>query len=390
MMMADRLFFAAMVFIPLFITVTAGYALRYEKLDTVPVAAVDEDGSGYSGLLLERLSGKYGISVNVTDRENALAMLKNNEVEQAFIIRRRFESAVKAGENCGLIELYSSPSSYSVGFVREVVAAEAMRLITANMAANNVLDKYDEMGIEKESGFKDEIYAYADALWEPKPLLTVDYRELAAGVAEPAPQTSFPAFSASSAGLIVAFIMFYTLFAAGWLIEERLNGTIKRLGAAKGAVAVSFQGSVLALLLAGILQIVIFTTVLKIFFGVILFSGLLSYMVLLAYLLSVIAVGMFLSSVLKTQAQLQAGAPVLALMTGFAGGCFWNFVEMPERIRDLSLLTPQGWALKALNGLVSNPADLSFAIVPLTVLFMVSLILLPVSYIIIHIQLRQG
>jgi hypothetical protein len=98
---------------------------------------------------------------------------------------------------------------------------------------------------------------------------------------------------------------------------------------------------------------------------------------------------MFLSSVLKTQTQLQAGAPIVALLTGFAGGCFWNFIEMPERIRFLSLLTPQGWTLSAVNALMLDPGSISAAAVPLLVLFSVSLVLLPASYVIINTQLRR-
>jgi len=135
---------------------------------------------------------------------------------------------------------------------------------------------------------------------------------------------------------------------------------------------------------------VMFGAILKLFFGIVLFNGVLSYIALLSYLLAVVAISMFLSSILKTQAQLQAGAPVIALLTGFMGGCFWNFVEMPERIRLLSLLTPQGWALNALNGLLLDPSDASAMMLPVMVLLGASLILLPASYVIIRMQLRKG
>jgi ABC-type multidrug transport system permease subunit len=121
----------------------------------------------------------------------------------------------------------------------------------------------------------------------------------------------------------------------------------------------------------------------------VLFNGVLSYAALLSYLLAVVAISMFLSSVLKTQAQLQAGAPVIALLTGFMGGCFWNFIEMPERIKMLSLLTPQGWALSALNGLLLDPADTSAVLLPATVLLAASMVLLPASYVIIRMQMRK-
>jgi len=389
-MLCDKLLFAAMILIPLMITVAAGYSFRYEKLDVIPVAIVDEDASAYSSLLLERLSGKEGLKLITTDRDTAAALLEDSEAEQVFIIKKGFEEAIREGVSDGLIELVSSPSSYSASYTSEVVAGEVMRILTANMAANNVTEQYEKLGIVKESGFWDEVYGYADALWEPEPLMTIEYKELKAGMVERVSQTTLPAASALSAGLIVAFINFYMLFAGGWLIEERVNGTVKRLGVGTGAVALSFQGSILALFTAGILQITMFTAVLRLLFGISLFNSPLSWLVLAAYLLSVIAISMFLSSVLKTQAQLQVGAPVLALMTGFAGGCFWNYVEMPKGVQVLSLFTPQGWALKALNRLLTDPASMSCTWMPLLVLFSISLILLPASYMIINMQIRRG
>lgn len=390
MMLADKLFFAAMIIIPMLITVAAGYALRYEKLNTIPIAIVDEDMSGSSRLLADRLEGKEGISLILADRDEAGKMLENSQVEQVYIIKPGFGEALERGESDGLIEMYSSPSSYSAGFVREVVAGEAFRLIMNNLAANSVTSKYDELGIDKGSSFRDEVIAYSDSFWEPEPLMTIDYRELRATAAEAVDRVSMPAATASSAGLITAFIMFFMLFGIGWLVEERTNGTIKRLSAGRGAVAVSFGGSILALFAAGVLQIAMFGMILRLLFGIVLFNGILSYIALLSYLLAVVAISMFLSSILKTQAQLQAGAPVIALLTGFVGGCFWNFVEMPERIRLLSLLTPQGWALDALNGLLLDPSDTSVMMLPVLVLLGASLILLPASYVMIRMQLRKG
>lgn len=389
MMMGDRLFFAAMVIIPLLITVAAGYALRYEKLDVIVVAAVDEDVSGYSGLLLERLSEKEGIRLTVTERKSALDMLDGGKAEQMIIIRKGFEDAVKRGGSKGLIELFSAPSSYSADFTREITAGETMRLVTANMAASSVEAQYGRLGIKQGGSFREEVISYAEAFWKPRPLMTIDYRELKAGVVTKPEHPELPVSSAASAGLVTVFIMFYVLFGSGWLIEERMNGTIKRLGAGTGALAASFWGGVLALFAAGMLQILLFSAVQKIFFGVALFSGLLSYLVLISYLFAVIAASMFLSSVLKTQAQLQAGAPVLALFTGFVGGCFWNFASMPEKVAKLALVTPQGWALRGINNLLADPSDLAGALLPISVLFLIALILMPSSYIIINMQMKR-
>lgn len=384
------MFFVAMIFIPLLIMVVSGYALRYGKLGTIPVAAVDEDRSEYSRLLLDRLSSKDGIEMYITDREKGMELLEDNGVEQVFVIREGFGGAVQKGESEGLIDLTGSPYSYSADYVQEIVAAEVIRLVMANSAANNVAAQYGGLGADKGSGIRDEAARYADSLWEPEPLMTVEYKELNADSVTAEAHSAVPGSGASSAGLITAFIMFYMLFGSGWLVEERVNGMVKRLGAGRGAVAASFRGSILSMASAGLLQIFLFYIIQKVFFGIALFTGAMDFLVLLSYLFAVIAISLFLSTILKTPAQLQAGAPILALLTGFAGGCFWNFIDMPQSIDRISLLTPQGWALRGINALLQNPLDYTAALLPLFVLLSTALILLFVSYMILNMQLRRG
>lgn len=389
-MIGDRLFFAAMILLPLFITIATGYALRYEKLNMIPVAVVDEDQSGYSALLLERISIKEGLAVKPADREEAVRMLEGNNVEQVFIIKEGFEERIKSGDKKELIDVVASPSSYSSEYTSEVIAGEVIRLVTGNLAAGWVADEYGKLGIDADEDLGNEIIAYNDSLWEPEPPMTIVYKEQRGGGINTVERSSLPAAAATSTGVIVAFIMFYILFSSGWLVEERTNGTVKRLAVGPHALLLSYAGSVFALLVAGMFQIVLFSVIDKILFDVELFPGAYSYLLFLAYILAVISISLFLSSVLKTQAQLQAGAPVLALITGFAGGCFWNFVEMPERIRLLSMFTPQGWILAGIKSLLADPRDPAPVIIPLMVLLLIALILLPSSYIIIKRALKNN
>ncbi len=389
-MMGDRLFFAAMILLPLFITIATGYALRYEKLNMIPVAVVDEDHSGYSALLLERIGSKEGLDVKSVERDEAAGMLEGNKVEQVFIIKSGFEKRIKGGDKKELIDVVSSPSSYSSEFTSEVIAGEVIRLITGNMAAGWIADQYGKLGIKAEDSLTDEILAYNDSLWEPKPPMTIVYKEQQGSGIKTVERSTMPVAVATSTGVIVAFIMFYILFSSGWLVEERANGTVKRLAVGPHALLHSYAGSILALLAAGMFQVILFSVIDKLLFTVELFPGIYSYLLFFAYLLAVISISLFLSSVLKTQAQLQATAPVLALITGFAGGCFWNFVEMPERIRLLSMFTPQGWMLKGIKSLRTDPSDLVPVMTPLMVLFVIALILLPSSYIIIKRTLKSS
>jgi len=389
MMLSDRLFFAAMVIIPLLITIASGYALRYEKSNVIPIAIVDEDNSGYSRTLVDRLAEKEGFKIESATGEKALEMLKGSKVEEVFIIKKGFEGKIVNGENQGIIDLIKSPSSFSADFVSEVVAGEVIRFITGNMAADWVVGQYEKNGKPVSDTLADEVISYTDMQWDPKPLMTINYQEMEGGAAKEVQRVYIPAATATSAGIIVVFIMFFVLFSSGWLIEERRNGTLKRLISGPDALIYSFFGNIFALIISGMLQVALFSVIDKLLFDVDIFTGILSYLVFFAYLLSVISISLFLSSILKTPAQLQAGAPVFVLLTGFAGGCFWNFVEVSDRLKVLSKLTPQGWALEGINRLLLYPGSLSVIALPVTVLLGISLILIPLSYIIIEKQVAK-
>ena len=389
MMLSDRLFFAAMVIIPIFITIATGYALRYEKMNVIPVAIVDEDGTNYSRTLIERLQKKEGLRIEPVERIKAMEMLKDNKVESVFIIKEGFEGKISDGDNEGIIETVKSPSSFSTEFISEVVAGEVMRFISGNMAADWVEKEYKRLKKPIGHILRNEVMMDVDSQWEPKPLMTVDYKEMEGDSVIEVKRASLPAATATSAGIIVVFMMFYVLFSSGWLIEERRNGTLKRLVSGPDALGYSFAASVCALAVSGIFQAAVFSLIDKLAFGVDLFPGAWSYVVFGAYLLSVISISLFLSSVLKTPAQLQAGAPVFALLTGFAGGCFWNFVEVAKELRLIAMLTPQGWALEGINRLLLDPGDINSILLPAAVLLSISLVLLPLSYVIIQIQVRN-
>lgn len=386
LLLKDRMLLAAMVIIPLIIAAASGSALRHEKQNTIPLTISDEDSTDYSKTLISRLLKKEGLKIEITSRENSLKLLENNKAEAAIIIAKGFEEKIRSGTHTGIIEMAKAPSSISTEFIKEVVADEVVRFTSAQTAADWVFAQYKKMGLPVRPDFKEEVIKDVDSHWQPKPLMTVDYKEIGSDNVIEVDKAKVPAASASSAGLLVIFIMFYLLFCSGWLVEEKRNGTLKRLTAGSNALGIYFAGNILALMTAGIAQVILLSAIENCISGVTIFPGIWAYLLLFIYILCVISIGLFLSAILKTPSQLQAVAPLFALFTGFAGGCFFNTVEISEGMRKISLATPEGWVLEGINKLFAGPQDLSSIAVPALILLIISLILLPISYIIIRVN----
>ncbi len=184
--------------------------------------------------------------------------------------------------------------------------------------------------------------------------------------------------------------MFYILFGSSWLIEERINGTLKRLVSMHNGLEVTFLANILALFIGGIAQIAVFAGLQKIFFNIDLFTHVWLFIIICFYLLAVISITFLLSSILNTPARLQAGAPVFALLTSFMGGCFWNFVDISNQMKLVSMFTIQGIALYGINNILINNISQNTLIVPILLLLGVIIILLSVSFLIVNKRIQSS
>jgi ABC-2 type transport system permease protein len=386
MMLSDKMLFSAMIIIPLLITFATGYALRYEKSSTVNISIVDEDNTTSSKELVLRMKKNEGINIKTYSREKALSMLEGNQLEAVFIIKEGYEENILTGQNSELIDMAKAPLSISSEYIKVIMSGYVMRRIAENEAVQQVSKLYRESRVPLNENIKKEISDYYNSQWEPKPLMTVNYMEMEKNVETIVKSVSLPPSTATGVGLIVIFIMFYILFGSSWLIEERLNGTIKRLVSGQSALGYSFAGSILALFFSAVFQVILFSAFMRFVFNIILFFSIWSYIIMAIYIFAVISISMLLSSILKTPQQLQATAPVFALLTGFAGGCFWNFVDLSKQARQLSVLTPEGWVLRGINRLLTGSGLNSEVMLSIGVLAAITLVLLPVSYLIIKRQ----
>lgn len=375
---SDKLFILAMIAIPVLLSLISGYAQRREKLGYIPIALVDEDNTIGSNLLCERLMQKEGLKVYKDERKKAMARLNDDSIEAAVIVEKNFESSLKSGSYSEVITLIKSPSTYSAELLKEIISIEALRIHTGDFTYNWIKDSAEKSGIDPSSIDRNDIISRVEEYLEPNPIMTISYEEVKA-----APNGSetiiIPSFTAASLGLLVFFIMLGLLFGSGWLCEEKANGTFQRVYSVKGAIIPLFMGNLSALCIMGLLQTFVFVAVQKILFDVVIFKSVYSWIVIFAFILSAASVSMLLASFFETQNQLQAVAPVFALITGLMGGCLWNLLGVPKSLLTMALLTPQGWALKALTELYAIP-DFRIALPALLTLTGITLVFSGIAY----------
>jgi len=190
--------------------------------------------------------------------------------------------------------------------------------------------------------------------------LEVSYEVIAAEPPEAGGIINYPPVVASSLGLLVLFLLFGTLFGAGWLVEDRRNGTLARLISARGVSASWFLGNWTSLFTVGLFLAIMLVGGSVLLTGIPPFSGLPAWLLIVAYLACLASLGMALSTLFQTAARLQAATPAIAILSGFAGGCLWNQMGTVGSLPYIALATPQGWILQALGALYANSSDMGW------------------------------
>jgi len=153
----------------------------------------------------------------------------------------------------------------------------------------------------------------------------------------------------------------YTIYGLFWIVsllahsvlEEKREGTFRRLQVAPMKRAVMLAGKMLPYYLINLIQLTVMLGASRLLFGMGLGhspAGLVA--VSLAAAATATGMGVLVAALVRTEAQ-AGGLTVLLLLTMSAlGGCFVPRFIMPGWLKTLGLITPHAWALEAYQDLL--------------------------------------
>ncbi len=376
---SDSRFFIAMIFIPLMISAMMGNALNRQSENEMELAVIDFDQTELSRNLIIALENKASIHTRTMSMKKAKKAVEDNQIEAAIIIPEHYEEKLLLGNIKGILQIDLAVSADSRGFLSEMIAGEVFRQSGQVFAKNTVIDVLEKSDFLIPENLEPLVHNKYDEISSNERVF-VDYTILQAKPPDTGSLVNYPAAVASSLGLMVLFLLFGTLHGSGWLTRDKDLGVLKRFVTADGMKATWFLASWISLFLLGtVLAIVL---VFGSFFvtGYMPITGVKSWMLLEIYIACNGSVGLFLSTVFKRAEYLQAATPVIAIISGFAGGCLWNQMGTIGNLPIISLFTPQGWVLQALGSLYAYPETNSW-LSALAVLSGVSIALAVVAWV---------
>lgn len=325
----DRRSLALIVVAPIMAMFTFGIAFSGNVTD-IPMAVVEHDlpvafgnqtNVSLGASIVSHLDRDLVRVVRVADSAAAIAMVERGEARGALIIPEHFSrDVVQSIFNASVVGdtsvyLRLDRSNVNVAGDLERAVAEAMQ------------EAVKELGRPAPIKLDDSMPVYGK-------------------------DAKFADFFIPGIMTFAVFLLTALLTITGF-VQERLAGTLDRLGASPLTAGELVLGYALAYSLVALIQAVILITVAVVVFGItIVGSIVLAFLIVALLAIASQALGILLSAAARTEAQAVQFIPFLVFPVFLLSGIFWPLEAIPGWLRPLSWAVPTTYAVEGLRSVM--------------------------------------
>lgn len=315
------------------------------------VAVVDLDrgtlATGFTSFLRSPDLADLLTVTPVASEADARAKVANGDLGAAFVIPQGFSDAVTSGSNRPITVLASVDSSIS-----EQVARSLAQSFTAEIEAVQLSVRV-AVAAGAPASTVDDLGAAAAAVRLPEQTVT-----------QPAGTKVLTAISYYAPAMGIFFMFFAIGFGARGFFLERTGGTLERLAAAPIGPGAILLGKSLATLVYGVASLGTVAVITSLFFKADWGPPLAVFALIVALALTLVGMTALVITAARTERAAEGFASILTFGLVLLGGNFIFIGGAPAIVRDLALLTPNGWALRAFTDFAGG-AEWTAALTPL-------------------------
>lgn len=238
------------------------------------------------------------------------------------------------------------------------------------------VNQYAYQVFSQESRLNDAREAYPEADIEVEDFITVSSGHLT-DVSEIQTQIQIPILI----GMTLYFTIYTIMFLQMNFIEEKRTGTWNRLIFSPASKTQIYLGHLLHYYLVGLLQVVLSFFVLTNLLDINLGTNYLSILVLLlAFLFTIVSLGLFVAAIVPTPQSLQVVIPIVATAMAMLGGAFWPLDIVTNRfILFLSDFMPIKHALHGIVDAIQYDLSVSELLQPIGILLLMGVLFMGIG-----------
>jgi len=326
----DKRMFAVILIAPVVQLIFLGYAATLDVKD-VKTVVWDQDKSSTSREFLEKYerSGYFTLQYHVSSYNEITDLLDNGDVIMAIIIPTDFEKDVRSGRTSKLQTIFDGSDGN-----KALIAAGYSQGITVSFGSHIVSEFIERSGRKNLPAMKIPVIEAETRAWYNPDLVTRNYM--------------LP-------GIVGLLIMVVTINLTSLaIVKEREIGTFEQLIVTPLKSYQIIIGKLVPFSILGFVSITIVMTVMRYWFGIEVKGSVgLLYFSALLFMLSTLGLGLFVSTISKTQQQ--------ATMTSFFGvmmpmiylsGFSFPIENMPMWVQWITYLIPLRYFITIVRGII--------------------------------------
>lgn len=350
----DPKMFGIILIAPVIQLIFLGYAANLD-IEKIKLVVFDQDKSSTSRKLVEELtsSGYFVIQDNVNDYKSVTKSLDFNKAIVALVIPNDFEKSLNRKETAKLQAIFDAAdgntASIAAGYLQQII------LQFAKNASFQMMQRSGNLIIPVGS-ISPEI-----RVWYNPTLKTRNY--MVPGIV----------------GLLLSIVTLLLTSLA--VVKEKEIGTMEQLIVTPLKPYQIIIGKLVPFILLGFLSIVIVLTAMRIVFDIPV-KGSIPFLFLSTffYILSTLGLGLFVSTISKTQQQAMMIAVFAVMMPMvFLSGFAFPIENMPEIIQYISYIIPLKYFINIIRGVISKGLGFSELWINALVLLIMGIFILVLS-----------
>jgi len=312
-------------------------------------AIADLDGGNVAVGFVEQLEileqdGVFTLEVAETSAA-AEALVEDGSVDAAFVIPAGFSASVGAGAAEEVEVIGNVDQAIATQVARSIAAGFAGEINTVGAAACTALSAGGEP-CEANPALG---ALAADALAEPA------FLDSPAGLVEsPAASKELSSETFYSAGMAILFLFLTVQFGVLGLLEERQNGTMRRLLAAPISPRSIVAGKALTSFVLGIVSMTVLVVGTTLLLGAEWGNSLGVAIMVLAGVIAAMGIMFVVAAFARTPEQASNLQAIIAFVLAMLGGTFFPIAQVGGFVANLSLITPHAWFLRGLGDLAAG------------------------------------
>jgi ABC-2 type transport system permease protein len=332
-------------------------------------AGIDFSGADSMGDILTMMlrAGFFSDLVELTeapDAASARAAVDNRQAGVAIIIPEHFTDALIEPDQTAAIELYQDPTlTLGPGIVKTIISQFVDNAAATKIGLAVTLKQLASAGIPIDGALQQEVAAQflsayngnnsGNQLMGPDALIDAQ-----APASEQKAANQFMTIISNIMGGMMIFYAFFTgASMAQTILTEEEKGTLPRLFTTPTAQSEILGGKFLAAVLTILIQMIVLALFGRWVFGIQWGAPLLLALVILATVITTSTFGLFLVSWLKNSRQAGVVFGGVLTITGMVGMVSVFTMGAPNAALftdTLSLIVPQGWAIRSLQMTMSG------------------------------------